>query len=155
MECLILFRGWVLKKRSITVTLLSFYDISWVLMIIILPSTSWKFQVQNFLNFFISTMFWLTFIPFSNRLLPIFETSKNFTQHSEGLCFNRKRKTNNLTFWSLQCVLIILLTHSFLKTFSVFRKKTFLIFLRYSILKNILENRRFRVARTSKVWQVR
>ena len=31
-------------------------------------------EVQNFFNFFISSMFWLTYVPFYERLFPIFDT---------------------------------------------------------------------------------
>jgi hypothetical protein len=33
--------------------------------------------VQNFINFFISTMFWLAFIPFHERLQPVFEANQS------------------------------------------------------------------------------
>ena len=40
-----------------------------------IPDSIAQFQVQNFFNFFISTMFWLAFIPFYQRLYPIFVDS--------------------------------------------------------------------------------
>jgi hypothetical protein len=36
------------------------------------PDGIMQFQIENFFNFFISTMFWLAFIPFYHRLSPIF-----------------------------------------------------------------------------------
>jgi hypothetical protein len=32
-------------------------------------------MVQNFINFFVSTMFWLAYIPFYERLFPVFDDS--------------------------------------------------------------------------------
>ena len=45
-----------------------------------------QFQIQNFLNFFISTMFWLSFIPFAERLYPVF-FEKNYNEQFTKLGF--------------------------------------------------------------------
>jgi hypothetical protein len=36
------------------------------------PDGIMQLNLQNFFNFFLSTMFWLTYIPFYERLFPIF-----------------------------------------------------------------------------------
>ena len=40
-----------------------------------------QLNLQNFFNFFISTMFWLAYIPFYERLLPVFVDSN--LEHNE------------------------------------------------------------------------
>ncbi len=39
--------------------------------------------VQNFLNFFVNTFFWLTYIPFYERITPIFLQNKTDTNDAE------------------------------------------------------------------------
>jgi hypothetical protein len=40
------------------------------------PDGIMQLNLQNFFNFFLSTMFWLTYIPFYERMLPIFVGSE-------------------------------------------------------------------------------
>ena len=53
-------------------------------------------MVQNFWNFFISTFFWLTYIPLYERLFPIFDTDEeNQGTESEGNDNNNNNNENN------------------------------------------------------------
>jgi hypothetical protein len=53
------------------------YNVTYIYQNSLAPDPFFVLQIQNFINFFISTMFWLAFIPFHERLLPIFEPNKD------------------------------------------------------------------------------
>jgi hypothetical protein len=52
------------------------YNVTYIYQNSLAPDPFFVLQIQNFINFFISTMFWLAFIPFHERLLPIFEPNE-------------------------------------------------------------------------------
>jgi hypothetical protein len=53
-------------------------------------------MVQNFWNFFISTFFWLTYIPLYERIFPIFDTNvENQGTESENNNNNKNKSNNN------------------------------------------------------------
>ena len=53
------------------------YNVTYIYQNAFAPDPFFVLQIQNFVNFFISTMFWLAFIPFHERLLPIFEPNED------------------------------------------------------------------------------
>ena len=52
-------------------------------------------MVQNFWNFFISTFFWLTYIPLYERIFPIFDTNVENQGTESDNNNNNKNKSNN------------------------------------------------------------
>jgi hypothetical protein len=52
------------------------------------PSGVMQQVTQNFFNFFVSTMFWLSYVPFYERLLPIFAPNHEEETDSRPFSFN-------------------------------------------------------------------
>ena len=63
------------------------YNVTQIYSSVISADGVMQFQIQNFFNFFTSTMFWLSFIPLYERLFPIFVEKENSTSPSDKFGF--------------------------------------------------------------------